>query len=280
MQGKCNWILTAAVWLLAASAAGMAGAAERGNGAEPAAAAAARGRATRAESYHRYRPAHRHRERRRGGVRRRAVCGATGRSTALATAAASGLLDRRAERRRGRPQLHADRGLGRGVAGRRPGERGLSDAEGVRSQRGAPGAGDGVGARRQQHPRGGIEEPVRRLGVRPRRRRGGDAQLSLGAVRLLRPQGIDSPCPTAGAPGQLCADGPDRGAAMGEAKHRGLRRRPSQRHRFRRVGGRDRPARPDDGGFGARSLRQGHRRVAGSYLGTAGAARRGGGAGR
>ena len=89
---------------------------------------------------------------------------------------------------------------------------------------------------------------------------GGDLQLSAGAVRLLRPPGPDPGKPQR-APGRLRADGPDRGAKVGSAQYRGLRRRPVGCDHLRRVL-RRRVRQPADvvaGGAGL--VRKGHRRV-------------------
>ena len=99
---------------------------------------------------------------------------------------------------------------------------------------GAPPAGDGVDLRRRLHRRRRLDAAQRRREPGEEGRRPGDVQLPRRRVRVLltpradqgiRPQRLRQP----GA-GRL-----DRRTALGAEEHRGLWRRPEQRHHLRRI---------------------------------------------
>ena len=219
-----------------------------------------------------------HRDRRRrsaassrdrpAGVQGHPLRRTAGRTAALAPAAAGRTVERSERDHHGRrSRLPACRAsIPRPPQRRRlpgPRQRRLPDPRCVR-----PGpaprkacAGDGVDLRRRQHRRRGLHSSQRRPLLRPRRRGAGGDELSAGRLGLLRPPGADRGGRPEGAASQLRPDGPDRGAEVGETQHRGLRRRPRQRHHLRRVGRRQRRADADGDAVCARPVPEGHSAV-------------------
>ncbi len=209
--------------------------------------------------------------RRRRSVQGHSLCGAPGGRSALGAPKARDPVVPGAAGACLRSRLHAAdqrRRLAERRRLRRRGQRGLPDPEHLDAGQGAPRAGDGVAAWRRQYAGGRLDRRLRRDRLRPRRRGAGDAQLSPGRVRLLRPPGAHRRGRARRAAGQLRPDGSDRGAEMGARQHRRVRRRSGQRHPVRRIGRRG--GRPGADGLanGQGPVRQGDRRV-GRRLGRA-----------
>ena len=116
-------------------------------------------------------------------------------------------------------------------------------------------AGAGVDPRRRLHP--GRRPQLRRHQARGGRHRGRHDQLPARRARL---PGAPGACLAARRSGrQLRLDGPAGGAALGQAQHRAVRRRPAQRDDRRPVGRRRVGARPTRIDRRARALPAGDR---------------------
>ena len=178
-----------------------------------------------------------------------------GRRPALAAPAGARRLGRGPQRFEVRPHLPPDQLPGPGAdrlnaAGQL--RRGLPLPQRERPEGRRRPAGDGLAARRRVRRRHRRSVPGQLTGDGQARRGPGDPQLPPRQARLLRP-----PVPRGGR-SQLRPARPGGRAGLGAGQHRGLRRRPRQRHHLRPVGGRDLRQRADDLAGRGWPVRQGH----------------------
>ena len=177
------------------------------------------------------------RRRQRPGLQGGAVRRAAGRRAALAAAPTGRVVDRGAGRGSVRAALHPKRPP-------RPGPRRFDPPDQRRlpvSQRldrrrsGRTPAGHGLDSRRRSDGRRRVRLELRRRQPGAARGRAGHDQLPPRALRL---SGASAPDGRIRTPRlrQLRRSRPDRGARVGAAQHRGVRRRPRSRDHLRRIG--------------------------------------------
>ena len=166
------------------------------------------------------------------------LCGATDRRFAVARAAACRPLVGHSQRDRVRSALHAAAALLRHDVPLACAERRLPLSErldaGQARRRSGQAAGARVHLRRRLHGRRRFGKALRRRLARKTRHRRRHSQLPAGRVRFLLPSRADGGL-AASRIRQLRPARSGRGAGLGEAQHRGVRRRPEPDHHRRRV---------------------------------------------